>query len=79
MSVSFLTVYIHKQFPLDDEELSCRHGAETLVGGDEEEGAHPVRGAAKQKPIIKSLLGFYCNVFLSHIPHILQVTGSRCP
>lgn len=33
---------IHKEFPLSDEELGCRHGAETLVGGDEEEGAHPV-------------------------------------
>lgn len=39
--------YIHKQFPLNDEELSCRHSAEALVGGDEEEGTHPVRDRAK--------------------------------
>lgn len=69
MPVSFLTDYIHEQFPLDDEELSCRHGAETLVGSDEEEGTHPVRRTAKLKLIIKSLLGFYCKVFylISHI------------
>ena len=36
--------YIHKEFPLDDEELSCRHSAETLVGCDEEEGTHPIGG-----------------------------------
>lgn len=34
---------LHKELPLCDEELGGRHGAETLVGGDEEEGAHPVR------------------------------------
>lgn len=33
--------YIHKELPLDDEDLSCRHGAETLVCRDEEEGTHP--------------------------------------
>lgn len=34
---------LHKEFSFRDEELGGRHGAETLVGGDEEEGAHPVR------------------------------------
>lgn len=38
------TDYVHKEFPLDDEELSRRHSAETLVGCDEEEGTHPVGG-----------------------------------
>lgn len=42
-----LTEYIHKQLPLRDEELSCRHSAETLVGSDEEEGTHP---AGSNKP-----------------------------
>lgn len=49
--VLLLTVYIHKEFPLDDEELRCRHGAETLVCGDEEEGTHPVR---KTETVIQS-------------------------
>lgn len=39
----FWTDYAHKELPLDDEELSCRHSAETLVGSDEEESTHPVR------------------------------------
>lgn len=34
---------LHKQLPLCDEELGSRHGAETLVGGDEEESAHSVK------------------------------------
>lgn len=45
--------YIHKQVPLDDEELRCRDGAETLVGGDEEEGAHP--GIDNTKKILSNL------------------------
>lgn len=32
---------LHKEFPLSDEELGSRHSTETLVGSDEEEGAHP--------------------------------------
>ena len=61
-----MSEYVHKQLPLDDEELSCRHGAETLVGSDEEEGAHPVRrGTAAQNLIFLFILGFYCNVFIS--------------
>lgn len=32
---------LHEEFPLSDEELGCRHSTETLVGSDEEEGAHP--------------------------------------
>lgn len=38
-----MTDYIHKQFPLNDKELSCRDSAETLVNSYEEEGTHPVR------------------------------------
>lgn len=37
-----LTDYIHKEFSLNDEELCSRHGTETLVCSDEEEGTHPV-------------------------------------
>lgn len=51
----FLIHNIHKQFPLDDEELGCRHGAETLVGGDEEESSHPAR-TTEQNPDLKSSL-----------------------
>ncbi len=31
----------HKQFPLCDEEFSWGHRTEALIGGDEEERAHP--------------------------------------
>lgn len=34
---------LHKELSLRDEELGGRHGAETLVDGNEEEGAHPVK------------------------------------
>lgn len=51
-----MTDYTHKQFPLNDEELSCRHGAETLVGSDEEEGTHPVRNKSL---VIQSLIYYF--------------------
>lgn len=38
---------LHKELSFRDEELGGRHGAETLVGGDEEQGAHPVRETVK--------------------------------
>lgn len=38
---SSASCYVHKELPLDDEELGCGHGAETLVCRDEEEGTHP--------------------------------------
>lgn len=41
--------YIHKELPLDDEELSGRHSAETLVCCDEEEGTHPADAKKKKK------------------------------
>jgi len=44
----FLPAYVHKQLPFSDEDLSCRHSAETLVGSDEEEGTHP---GGNNKPI----------------------------
>lgn len=43
-----LSCYIHKELPLQDEELSCRHSAETLVRRDEEEGTHPADADRKQ-------------------------------
>lgn len=45
---SSASCYIHKELPLDDEELSCRHSAETLVCRDEEEGTHPADTENKQ-------------------------------
>lgn len=45
--------YVHKQFPLNDEELRCRHSAETLVNSDEEESTHPVKGNKPTNLVIK--------------------------
>lgn len=56
-------VYLHKQLPLNDEELSCRHSAETLVDSDEEEGAHPVRDRNEPKLSKYSFL-FYGTLYL---------------
>lgn len=63
--------YIHKQLPLHDEELRCRHGAETLVDCDEEEDPHP-GGTEKQNLIIESLCGIIAT-FSRHVPQILYV------
>lgn len=73
----FLTDHIHKQFPLDDEELGCRHSAETLVGGDEEEGSHPVR-TKEQNSVFKSfLVGKQCHLLMQgFIPVIWNVALS---
>ena len=40
---------LHEEFPLCDEELRGRHAAETLVGGDEEQSAHPALGPTRQR------------------------------
>lgn len=49
-----MTDYIHKEFPLNDEELGCRDSAETLVNSYEEEGTHPLRDK-KANLVIRSL------------------------
>lgn len=69
--MSVMTDHIHKQFPLDDEELSCRHSAETLVGRDEEEGTHPARGTAKQKQVVTSVITACLRLLTLACPFVL--------